>query len=93
MAKGEIAYGFERYGIKIEGISDRLSASMVCINLFQRRSIFGREMGGNTQLPSGLSLEGGCRGEEIPGWHTVITGRKREMMAKMMCGKVKVRCG
>ena len=86
MAKGEIAYGFERYGIKIEGISDRLSASMVCINLFQRRSIFGREMGGNTQLPSGLSLEGGCRGEEIQGWHTVVR-QERECGNKMEGGK------
>ena len=47
----------------------------------------GGERGGDKPTRSGLSVEGGCRGEEIPGWHTVITGRKREMMAKMSVEK------
>ena len=31
------------------------------------------EMGGmGYSVPSGLSEEGGCRGEEIQGWHAVV---------------------
>ena len=43
-------------------------------------------MGGmGNSIPSGLSLEGGCRGEEIKGWHAVVR-QERESGSKMERG-------
>ena len=48
----------------------------------REREGYGREK----LIPSGLSVEGGRGGEEIPGWHAVVR-QVQDDGSKMMCGK------